>query len=285
MNFFDFIKFNFLLFGFDVDEKYQTKPFISKIIKFWMIFSPILMVIGSIQIWIYFFTISEDNSTLQVATSFLDTLFVPQVVVGYLTAVKTRKSSIKLIQNIGKVYIEMTGTGSKIDDEVIVKYAYSYGRKFFIMMIGVIGLNALIILIKIIAGFLTNSDPGNTTAIYMWFPKFLEDSVLFVAVYNSIVLLLFTLSNVISPLLIFITSAYLGAAFDKLGYKLKEVLDETENQSFMQTKKKVSECVDFHCELIKLADESNRLFGPFNLMFLILISLGTCMLGIMIMVM
>ena len=66
--------------------------------------------------------------------------------------------------------------------------------------------------------------------------------------------------------------------------QVKKTIDGTDNRSFLETKRKLAECVDLHAQLIKLADEQNRIYGPFNLTFIVLISMKICMLGIMIMV-
>jgi hypothetical protein len=282
--FFEFIKFNFLLLGFDVDQRFLLRPRLSKILKVFKLFIPILIIVSSVQIIVYFFSITDDNSTLQIATSFLDVLFVPQVIIGYLTLITTRTSSVRLIQRIQEIYQNITKNELKIEDEEIVQKSYSFGLKFFMMMTGVIGLNAVIILVKIFISAVTQSEPGNVTAMYMWFPAFLEDFSLFLAVYNSIVLVLYIFCILAVPEMIFITSAYLAVSFDRLSDKVKEVIDETENRSFLDTKRKFAECIDIHSDLIKLADESNSLYGPFNLCFIISISLGFCLLGIMIMV-
>ncbi|KAL7012424.1 hypothetical protein ACKWTF_014842 [Chironomus riparius] len=148
----------------------------------------------------------------------------------------------------------------------------------------VVGLNALIILIKIVVSAVTSSDPGNITAMYMWFPAYLQDSLVFLASYISVVLLLYSICNLAAPELIFITSAYLAASFDRLGDKVKDVIEGTEKQTFLETKRKLAECVDIHSELIELADESNKLYGPFNLIFLFVVKLSICLLGIMTMI-
>jgi len=283
-SFFDFIKLNFLLIGLDVDEKLSLHPKLSLILKIFKHFIPILIIVSSVQILVYFFSITEDNSTPQIATSFMDLLFVPQVIVGYLTLIITRTSSVNLIKNIEEIYQKVTKNEQRIEDEEIVQKAFSFGLKFFIMMTGVIGLNAVIILAKIFISALTQTDPENVTSMYMWFPACLKDSSLFLALYNSFVLLLYSFFISAVPQLIFITSAYLAASFDKLGDKVKEVIDGTEERSFLETKKKLAECVNLHSELVKLADESNRLYGPYNLGFIISISLVFCLLGIMIMV-
>jgi len=283
--FFDFIKLIFLLFGFDVDGKLSPSARISTILNFWKFINPILMVIGSIQLWIYISKLSKDNSTIEVAITILDVPFFVQAVVGYLTLITTGKSSIELIRKIEKIYEEITKNGQKIEDEEIVKNAHSIGNKIFGIITGVIVLNCLVNSVKIFVAYLTDTHPGELFfPISFWFPEYFHRSLLFLTIYNTFVLMLFNFSTLVVPELIFITSAYLAESFDRLGDKVKEAIDGTENRSFLETKRTFAVCVDLHNELIKLADESNMLYGYFNFILLFVVSISICLLGIMTMV-
>jgi hypothetical protein len=154
----------------------------------------------------------------------------------------------------------------------------------FIMINAMVVSSFIAGLMKIVIAYATDSVPENISILKLWMPTLLERSWLFVAVYNSFILMLFSFSNIFASELVFITSAYLAASFDRLGDKVKAVIEGTENRSFLDTKRKLAECVDFHSHLIKLADESNGLYGIFNLTFVILISIGFCIIGITIMV-
>ena len=283
MNFFQFIKIMFLFFGFDLDGNFASSPNISTILRLWMFLNPILMIIGMIQLWIYLILMPIDSMASEITIIIFSILFALNSFAGYLTIIATRKSSINLMMDIEKNYSKTTNS-SLIEDEDIVKSSFSMGLKFFAMIIGSVVLNLVTCLGKIAIGIFTNSDPGNLSMMLMWYPAVLENSHLFVAIYDPLLMLLFCVSNLFVPEMIFITSAYLTASFDKLGDKVKDVIDGTENRSFLETKRKLAECVDLHSELIKLTDESNKLYGPYNLVFLVLISMRICMLGIMIMI-
>ena len=282
--FYNFIKFNFLLLGFDVDGKYSSNPRMSIVLKLWKILNPILMIIGSVQLLTFFLLLSKESSAVEVTMITFGSLFAVNSFAGYLTVVATSKSSMNLIRNIEKIYTKITENERTIEDEETVKSAYSIGLKFFAIITGSVLMNLVTSLIKVFMAMVTDSDPGNLSTMHLWFPAFLGDVWIFVAVYDPFIMMLYCLSNLFVSELVFITSAYLAASFDRLGDKLKEVIDGTENRAFLETKKKFSECVDFHSELIELADDSNKFYGPYNLIFLVLISIRICMLGIMIMV-
>jgi len=284
MNFYEFIKLNFLFFGIDVDQKFSSSPQVSRILKLWQFLNPILMIIGSIQLWMNLFLLLDNGSILELPTIAFGIIFVVNGFAGYFTVIATQKLSIRLIQNVEIVFTKITKNHQQIENNEIVKNVFSSGLKFHRIITGSVVLNLALTLMKIIMAMATSSGPGNLSVMLLWFPEFLQNSWVFIAVYDPLMMLLFCLSNLFAPELNFITSAYLAASFDKLGDKLKEVIDGTETRSFLDTKRKLVECVDIHSELIKLADESNRLYGPYNLIFLILISMKICMMGIMIMV-
>jgi len=284
MTFINFIKFIFLLFGCDVDQKFSQNPRISIILELWMFLQPTMMIIGSIQLWICFILLPNETSALEISSVILDLLFFTKSFIGYLTVMATKQSSIKLIHKIEKTYQKITKNEQTIKDERIVKKVYSLCIKIFISIVVMVLMNLAAGLVKILLAILTNSQPEKLSILSLWLPDFLENSWFFVTIYSSFILMLFGLGNIFVSELIFVTSAYLAASFDKLGDKVKEVIDGTENRSFLETKKKFAECVDFHSELIELADELNRLYGYFNLTFVILISMAFCMIGIMIMI-
>lgn len=281
--FINFIKLIFFLFGYDVDGKFLHSAKISLIIKIWGILQPTAMIIGTIQLWIYFCLLSKETAALEIASIILDLLFFTKSFVGYLTIIIAKQTSIKLIHKIDRAFLKITKNEQKIEDEKIVKKVYSFCIKIFIMISIMVLMNFVAGLVKIFIAILTKSHPEHLSILSLWLPTFLKDSWIFVAVYNSFILMLFSLSNIFASELIYITSAYLAASFDKLGDKIKIVIDETDNRSFLETKRKLAECVNLHSELIELADESNLLYGLFNLTFLGLISLGFCVIGIMIM--
>lgn len=282
--FFSFIRFNFLLFGFDIGKKYSKTSRISALLKIWMFLNPAMMIIGAIQLWVSFLSLTMDSSIILIVGALYDLLFLARSIFGYSTIILTRNSSIELIQKVEKIFTKITKNSRKIEDEEIVKRAFNLGFRTYMAVTSLIVFNFVMSLVKISIAALTYSDPGNVLLMSMWFPEFLQHLQLFIAIYEPIFLVLFSLSNLAASQLVFITSAYLAASFDELGDKVKDVIDGTENRSFLETKKKLSECVDIHSELIKLADESNRLYGPFNLTVLVLISMRICLLGIRIMV-
>ena len=284
MTFLSFIKLNLFLFGIDYDQKFAGYPKTTLILKFWKLLNPLLMIIGSIQLWIFFMQLSEDSTVLEIIIVVFALLFVAKSFAGYLTLVTTWTSLLKLMQNIEKVYLKVAKSDQTIENEQNVKSAYSFSLKMFVMIFSSVVIHFVGNLVKVVIAVVTDSHPGNLSIMNLWFPDFLKDSWLFVAVYDPLIMLLLCLSNLIVPQLVFITSAYLAASFDKLGDKVKDVIEGTENRSFLETKRKLAECVDLHSDLIELADESNRLYGLFNLTFLGLISLGFCVIGIMIMV-
>jgi hypothetical protein len=211
-------------------------------------------------------------------------LFFTKSFVGYLTVVICCKSLIQLIQKVDKLYIKITENEQLIEDEKIVKKVYNFCVKIFAMITVMVLSNLFAGLMKILIAIATDSVPENLSILSLWLPSFLKNSWSFVAIYNSFILMLFSFSNIFASELVFITSAYLAASFDRLGDKVKDVIDGTVNRSFLDTKRKLAECVDIHSDLIKLADEANRLYGPYNLIFVILISLGFGVIGIMIMI-
>jgi len=282
--FISFIKLVYFLFGYDVDGKFTQNPRIYPILILWRFLQPIIMIIGSIQLWIIFILLSEETSTVEIALIILDLVFFTKSLIGCLTVIATVQSSIQLIHKIDKTYKKITKNYLEIEDEKIVKKIYSFGFKMFIMITTMVLLSFVGGLMKVFIAIATDSVPENISILKLWLPDFLENSWLFVAIYDSFILMMYSFSNIFASELVLITSAYLAASFDKLGDKVKEVIDGTEDRSFLETKRKLAECVDLHSELIKLADDSNRLYGVFNLTFVILISMGFCVIGITIMV-
>lgn len=282
--FYSFIKLNFLLFGFDVAKKYPKSSLISLLLKLWMFLNPAMMFIGAIQLWISFISLSWDSSILLIVGALYDLLFLARSFSGYSTIILTKRSSIELIHKVEKVFAKITKNRNKIDDEKIVKNAYNLGFRTYVAVTSLVVFNFVMSLVKILIAVLTNSEPGKILLMSMWFPEFIKDYSLFIAIYEPVFLIIYSLSNLAASQLVFITSAYLSASFDRLSYKVKEVINGTEGRSFLETKRMLAECVDLHSELINLAEESNRLFGPFNLTVLVLISMRICLVGIRIMV-
>ncbi|KAL7012425.1 hypothetical protein ACKWTF_014843 [Chironomus riparius] len=284
MIFLNFIKSIYFLFGCDVDQRFSRNSKISLILKLWRFLQPTIMIIGTLQLWIYFCLLSKDTSALEIASIILDILFFTKSFAGFLTVVICHKSSIKLIHKIDRIYTKITKDTQNIEDEEIVKKVYSFSIKIFIMLSFMILSSFLGSLGKIIIAVVTNTHPTNLSIMSLWMPEYLKNSWLFVVIHNTLTVTLFSLGNIFASEVIYITSAYLTASFDKLGDKVKDVIDETEDRPFLETKRMLSECVDIHSELIKLADLSNRLYGPFSLILLLLVSVGFCILGIMILV-
>jgi hypothetical protein len=247
--------------------------------------NPIGIIVGLIQLSIYVALLSKKNTTVEITITILDVPYLVQANVGYVTLIRTRKSAIELIQKIDKTYQKIVKNEQKIENEKIVKIALRIGFTMFFLISGVIVLNCLVNIMKIAIAVLTNSHPSELfLPMSLWFPEYFHKFKLFMTIYDSFVLMLMNFANLVAPELIFITSAYLVAAFDGLSDKVKDVIDGTEGRSFLETKRKLAECVDLHSELIKLADESNRLYGPFNLILLFIVSISICLLGIMSMV-
>lgn len=284
MTFIRFIKFVFLLFGFDVDKKFSSKSMMPSMLKVWKIMMPIIITVGSVQLWISFFLLSNDDTIMQTAAITMNLLFSFKSFAGYSTVAATNKSSLKLLQKIENVHRKITENCIKVEDEKVVKNAYGFGIKIFTIISSMCILNVISSFIKIFLALWTDTVPENLSIICLWLPSFLTNSWSFVTSYSSVILILFSWSNLTAPELIYITSAYLSASFERLGVKIQEVIDGTENRSFLESKRKFAECVDLHSELIDLANESNKLYGPFNLAFLVLVSVGICVLGILIMV-
>jgi hypothetical protein len=249
-----------------------------------MFLNPAMMVVGAVQLWVSFLSLTIDSSIILIVGSLYDLLFLARSIFGYSTIILTRKSSIELIKKVEKIFTKITKNSRKIEDEEIVKRAYNLGFRTYVAVTSLIVFNFVMGLVKISFAALTNSDPGNVQLMSMWFPEFLKDLSLFIAIYEPMFLVLFSLSNLAASQLVFITSAYLAASFDELGDKVKEVINGTENRSFFETKRMLAECVDLHSQLIKLADESNSFYGVFNLTVLVLVSLRICLVGIRIMV-
>jgi len=177
--FFSFIKFNFLLFGFDVGIKYSKTSRISALLKLWMFLNPTMMIIGAIQLWVSFLSLTMDSSIILIVGALYDLLFLARSIFGYSTIIWTKKSSIELIQKVEKIFTEITKNSRKIEDEEIVKRAFNLGFRTYMAVTSLIVFNFVMSLVKISIAALTNSDPGNVLLISMWFPEFLQKFSLF----------------------------------------------------------------------------------------------------------
>lgn len=284
MTFINFIKSIFFLFGCDVDQKFAKNSKMSFILRLWRLLQPTIMIIGTIQLWIYFYLLPKETSALEIASMILDILAFTKSFTGYLTIAVYCKSSVKLVHKIDKIYTKMIRDGQKIEEEEIVKKVYSFCIRIFVMLSFMLLSSFLASLLKIIIAVATDTVPENLSLMSLWMPESFKNSWLFVTFYNSFMLSLISLGNITASMVVYITSAYLTASFERLGNKVKEFIDGSENRSLLETKREFAECVDLQSELIQLADESNRLYGPFNLILLLLVSVGFCILGIMILV-
>jgi hypothetical protein len=231
----------------------------------------------------YLILLPKNCTALEITSALSGFLLAVNSLAGYLTVIGTQKSSIILMTKIEEIYSKISNSQS-IEDEKIVKNSFSIGLKFSAMTTAAIFAIFWINTIKILKSIFTNSDLGNLSMILIWYPNFIAKNQTFVSLYDPFLIMMFCLSYLLVPEMISTTSAYLSAAFDRLGDKVKDVIDGTEDRSFLETKRKFVECVDLHSDLIKLVDESNRIYGPYSLIFMILISMRICVLGIIIII-
>lgn len=111
----------------------------------------------------------------------------------------------------------------------------------------------------------------------LWFPFDTNEFLIPTLIYAVLVLIVIHLSMLPVSMLIFITSAYFVATFEKIAQNF-EVTFEGDVDG---VGRKLKELVDMQNELIELTNEMNRIYGPFFLYFILSIALLLCFLGVM----
>lgn len=280
MNFTEFVKLTFYAFGYDVDRKWTSNRLVTVILKIWQFLNPFIMIIGCAQLCINCSLLLNTGTVTDLSMLILTLNFFAQGFSGYFTIFAARTSSIKLIEKVEEIYQKITKNQRKLEDNQHVQRTFKFFLLFFKIALSSAFMNLTGGLMKIIVAMATNTQPETLSVMLLWFPEFMQDLWLLIAVFDPLVMLLFILSNLIVFQLVVISTVYLAASFDELGNKLKDAIKGSENKLFQE----FAECIDLHSKLIKQANESNTIYGPSNLTFLVLISMKIGMIGIMVMV-
>ena len=272
-----FIKDTSLLLGFDIDNRFASKPYLTKILTFWKFLVPAFYIINLFQLFGYLH--SPNLSYHQRIISFLTILVTIQGILRFLVLYLGIAKMMNLIRKINELQRirfkeQLSAHGNKF-----LKLIWTIGTVTSRVIVFAPLVYVVIGSFKILISFVMKTKLDEIMVIGLYWPFDPYNYLPWTFIYIYLMEFLKTTTILITDHVTILTTACLSLCFESLSSEVKEIFESAKNRSFNGTKQKLIDFVEVHIQLRKLCDELNGLHGISLLTFFVLQSLVTCILG------
>jgi hypothetical protein len=271
----EFIKRGLLMMGFDVDKRFKSKK-VERYLQRWRRVWFIVLLVGLIQIFVF---ISVDNaSELVYVMSICVALIGVQALIKFLLVVasvdRVVKFQVTLFDFYKRNYTEMS-----VNDSKFFNYALKCSRGLLYVNLFTVNMMFVLRAFNNVIGYFKNVKATQAFIYAVYWPFDPYEFLIPTFLYHWLVGNFFEFPLLFVDQIIIMTVATLAMCFERLGVEVKEVIDEAEEKSFMETKKRLSKCVDKQNELFDFCGELNSLYGFTIFTKVVQASVTICTLG------
>lgn len=243
--------------------------------------SVILMPMLSLQSGLYFFY--DDNNDYFTIASICSLFFASQGVFKLVTVVFKNDHLLSIINRLNKMFLEMDENEKKSSSEFLQKMS-NFCYYIFTMQMTCVWLFNFLPLISMFIAFIRGTEIKMIYPHAFWWP--------FDPIANYVPLLvcdmylghlMMAVQNIFDLYFVLIVADF-ATHFQRLGERIKKVIDDAEIETAEVTREKLHECLKSHNKLNQLFDEFNGIIEYCLLVQMLSSSIIVCFVGIIIIV-
>ncbi|KAG5683510.1 hypothetical protein PVAND_012784 [Polypedilum vanderplanki] len=271
------IKGLLLFFGFDIDGQLKDYPKFNKVLKHWTRFVLVILIVANIQIWTFVCIHSTTDLFYLMTIHFGLTSF--QALFKLISLRLNWNKMTSLYKNIKTFYSSNYGQRS-LENTKFINFLNRFIAAFFTSIISAVLVTYLSESFQMLLDFIfeTNTDLKNFIGFY-WPIDNIYKYRWFIISYTTLLLLLNTSVAFMIDEFMLLTVGNLAICFDRLGDEVQNIIDESEDRAFHDTKEMLEKFIDKHNQLIEFSNDINSTFAIVSFLFIIPASIAICIIG------